>query len=125
MKVLLPLLPKMAARLAMVNKTLGSDVLVDGQMPPVNIVFGAYIPADVAAVVERIVQLLPVHALSTQTAVTWLVDAGLAIDSAEAEVKRIRAEAAERAAQTPGVSNPDTPPADPSGAPTPVGGPTT
>lgn len=112
----LPLVLKFAGRLAMVNKALEA-----GPLPAARIALGPYLPADLAAVVDRVTKLLPISAISTPTAVDWLVEAGLKFDDAKKEVERIHQEAADRAALAP--KTPATPPADPP-QPSPPGGPT-
>lgn len=57
-----------------------------------HVAFGSYMPSDVPGVVQTVTQLLNAHAISTLTAVTMLVEAGLPIEDAAAEVERIREE---------------------------------
>lgn len=54
--------------------------------------FGSYMPSDLPGIVQTVTQLLNAKAISTITAVTMLVEAGLPIEDAGAEVERIRAE---------------------------------
>lgn len=81
------LLLKFAWRLAMA-----------GQVPDVpkewfasRVVFGPYLPEDRAAVVNEVEKLLRAKAISAETGVRMLVSAGLPIEDAQAEVKRIQA----------------------------------
>lgn len=83
----LPLIPKMAYRLAQ-----AAGVIPSGPTPQILLELGASLPADRAAIVEEVVKLLDEHAISTVTAVRMLVAAGLPIDDAEEEVARIRSE---------------------------------
>jgi hypothetical protein len=82
-----PLILRFAVRLAQANGWLAS-----GQTPDMVITLGASLPADLAAAVATVKDLLPVHGISTQTAVRILVQAGLPIEDATAEVEAIRAE---------------------------------
>ena len=82
-----PLIPKFAMRFAQVN-----GVLPGGPTPRAEIRLGNYLPADKQAAVDTVKELLPVHGMSTATAVATLVQAGFAIEDAQAEVGRIRAE---------------------------------
>lgn len=79
-----PLLLKMILRFAQAY-----GVLPAGPTPRAEILLGPYLPADKGAVAERIAKLLPVHGVSVETAVAWLIEAGLSIDDAEREVDRI------------------------------------
>jgi hypothetical protein len=54
--------------------------------------FGSYMPSDLPGVVDTITRLLAAKAISTITAVTMLVEAGLPIEDAGEEVERIRRE---------------------------------
>jgi hypothetical protein len=62
------------------------------------VAFGTYMPSDLPGVVLTVTSLLNAHAISTQTAVTMLVEAGLPIEDAAEEVDRIRGEHFEAAA---------------------------
>jgi hypothetical protein len=81
-----PLLFKFVQRLA----------LAAGELPatrelPAEMVFGAFLPSDVAEVVKNVRQLLtPPQAISVETAVAMLMEVGLPIEDAAAEVQRIR-----------------------------------
>lgn len=59
--------------------------------------FGTYMPSDLPGVVLTVTSLLNAHAISTTTAVVMLVEAGLPIEDAAAEVEAIRAEHLEAA----------------------------
>lgn len=80
----LPLLLKFAARLAQVGKA-----YPPGTLPAARVVMGSYLPRDLAAAVDRVTKLLAARAISLETAVQMLIDAGLPIEDAKAEVKRI------------------------------------
>lgn len=82
-----PLILKFAMRLA---QTYGA--LPAGATPAARIELGASLPADKPAAIETVKDLLPVHGISTPTAVKILVDAGLPIEDATAEVNAIKAE---------------------------------
>lgn len=82
-----PLLLKMLMRLAQAYQ-----VLPAGPTPRAELRLGPYLPADKTGTAARVAQLLPVHGMSVQTAVQELMEAGFAIDDAEAEVDRIKAE---------------------------------
>lgn len=82
-----PLILKFALRLA---QAAGWVPMSD--TPDMLITLGASLPADLATAVETVKDLLPVHGISTETAVRILVQAGLPIDDAQAEVERIRQE---------------------------------
>lgn len=57
---------------------------------PAKLQFGSFLPADVQATVGTVTQLLNAGAISLETAVRMLMDAGLPIDDAVAEVQRIQ-----------------------------------
>jgi hypothetical protein len=78
---------KFAQRLAQLG-----GVLEAGANPEAHIAFGSYLPSDRAQLVEQIAKLLQAKAISTQTAVTFLVAGGFTIDDARGEVQRIHAE---------------------------------
>jgi len=82
-----PLILRFAVRLAQVNGWLAS-----GATPAFTVALGASLPADLPSAVETVTALLPVHGLSTATAVKILTTAGLPIDDAVAEVEAIRKE---------------------------------
>jgi hypothetical protein len=81
------LLPKFAARLAQIAGALDA-----GPLPDTRIEFGNYLPTDKAEIVAAVTSALAAHAISTQTAVVMLVEAGFPIESAADEVQRIRYE---------------------------------
>lgn len=80
----LPLILKFSARLAQVG-----GVYPAGTLPAARVVMGSYLPRDLAAAVDRVTKLLAARAISLETAVQMLIDAGLPIEDAKAEVKRI------------------------------------
>lgn len=84
-----PLLLRMAVRLAQAG-----GVLRAGPTPEILLELGAALPADRAATIEEVRVLLSATppAISTLTAVRLLIAAGLPIEDAEEEVRRIRAE---------------------------------
>lgn len=82
-----PLILRFTVRLAQAN-----GWLAPGETPDMAITLGASLPADLPAAVDTVKALLPVHGLSTATAVRVLVQAGLPIEDAEAEVAAIRRE---------------------------------
>lgn len=82
-----PLILKFALRLAQ-----AAGWAPTGETPDMLISLGASLPADQAAAVEIVKDLLPVHGISTETAVRILVQAGLPIDDAVGEVARIEQE---------------------------------
>lgn len=87
-----PLILKFALRLAQV-----AGVLTAGDTHTATIELGASLPADKPAAIATVKDLLEIHAISTATAVKILIDAGLPIDDAEAEVVAIREERVEDA----------------------------
>lgn len=93
-----PLIPKFAMRFAQVN-----GKLPEGETPRAEIELGPYLPEDVAAAIDRVKTLLGTAggrpAISTHTAVQILVNAGLPIDDATAEVEKIHAESFAAAVQ--------------------------
>src|SRR6266550_276500 len=96
-----PLLLKFALRLAQANR-----VLPGGPTPAARLLLGASMPADRAAAIQEVVELLGGGsggkgrpAISIQTAVRMLIAAGLPIDSAEQEVERIQRAMFEQAVQ--------------------------
>lgn len=88
------LLLKFVQRLAQGRGDVG---LPDGATFPARVQFGSYLPTDRAAVITQTSDALKAQAISTQTAVAWLVDAGFTVDDAQAEVQRIRYDNPERA----------------------------
>ena len=81
------LLFRMAQRLAQV-----AGVLEPGPTPRVRMIFGNFLPTNLAETVELVGAALQAHAISTHTGVLMLVAAGLPIEDAQAEVDRIRGE---------------------------------
>lgn len=87
-----PLLLKMVQRMALAGGEL------DGAVLPAELTFGSYLPSDLDAVIERVRKLLtPPAAISLETAVQMLVEAGLPIEDASEEVERIESRAFELA----------------------------
>src|SRR5690606_9781710 len=67
---------------------------------PTGLVFGSFLPSDEASAVEMVTKLLstkPLPAISIETAVQMLILAGMPIDDAAAEVRRIENRAFEQA----------------------------
>jgi hypothetical protein len=81
------LIGKFAVRLA---QAMGQ--LPNGPTPTIQIALGRGLPADRAAAIEEVAGLLVAKAISVLTGVQMLMDAGLPIEDAAAEVARIRAE---------------------------------
>jgi hypothetical protein len=81
------LLARMVLRFAQAN-----GLIPTGQTPDVVAVLGKGLPADRAASIVEVTSLLSTHAISTYTAVLMLVDAGLPIEDAQEEVRRIQSE---------------------------------
>jgi hypothetical protein len=81
------LLARMVLRFGQAN-----GLVPTGQTPDVVAVLGKGLPADRAASIVEVTGLLGQHAISTYTAVLMLIDAGLPIEDAQAEVKRIQSE---------------------------------
>jgi hypothetical protein len=79
-----PLLLKFVARFAM-----ETGLLPDGDIPEINLTFGSFLPTDRSTIVDEVVALFTANAISTRTAVMMLHAAGLPIDDAALEVKRI------------------------------------
>jgi hypothetical protein len=80
-----PLMFKFVQRLAMAGGVL------DGEELPAEMVFGSFLPSDVAEVVKNVRLLLtPPQAISVETAVAMLMEVGLPIEDAAEEVQRIR-----------------------------------
>lgn len=108
-------------------------VLEPGENPTAKLAFGPFLPTDRTAVVDETTRLLKDKAISTQTAVGFLVAAGFDIEDARGEVQRIRSESAavakdladavgseEAAAEWMGIDLPEQPePAAPVVAPEP------
>lgn len=82
-----PLIVKFAIRMAQAMKW-----LADGETPNIEIAFGSSLPSDLETAVTAIKDLLAAGAISTETAVTMLMDVGVPIDDATDEVGRIQAE---------------------------------
>ena len=81
-----PLLFKFAHRLALA----GGAENVPPRWVPTTLEFGRFLPEDVAAIVTQVKDLLAAKAISLETAVRMLMDAGLPIDDVIDEVQRIR-----------------------------------
>lgn len=84
-----PLLLQFAARLAMAGL---DETLKTGPFPTPRLLFGSYLPADRAAVVKDVTELLKAKAISRLTAVGMLVEVGFPIEDAVAEVEGIEHE---------------------------------
>lgn len=82
-----PLIAKFALRMAQAY-----GWVQPGEVPTPQVVLGASLPSDLTTAVQMVKELLPIHAISTATAVRLLVEAGLPVDDAEAEVQRITLE---------------------------------
>ncbi|MBO9555595.1 hypothetical protein [Cellulomonas sp.] len=82
-----PLILRFALRLAQANGWAPA-----GDTPDIAVALGASLPADRAAAVAEVKDLLPVHGISTATAVRVLTDAGFPIEDAKAEVEAIMRE---------------------------------
>lgn len=97
----LSLLFKFAWRLSYVNMT--AEQRTRANLPPkylpTHVVMGSFLPNDVAAAVEAIYKLAQSRALSFETAVQMLVEAGLPIPDAQEEVRRIQSRDFEQAKQ--------------------------
>lgn len=89
-----PLLGKMAVRVAQVH-----GMLPAGDTPRIEFALGNGLPVDRAAAIDEVRALLAAAAISTHTAVQMLIEAGLPIEDADAEVARIRSEQTDRAVQ--------------------------
>lgn len=66
--------------------------LEPGENPPAKLAFGSFLPTDRTAVVDETTRLLKDRAISTQTAIAFLVAGGFSIEDARGEVDRIRYE---------------------------------
>lgn len=78
-----------------------------GELATARIIPGSYLPSDLADVTTRVTALVQAHVMSRQTAIGQLVDAGMSIDDAQAEVERIRAEDTEGAKNVGDATNSD------------------
>lgn len=87
----LRLLPKMAHRMGQI-----AGAIDEGPTPDVAIQFGAFLPSDLAGAVELVAKGLDAHAISVETAVTVLIAAGMPIEDAALEIRRIVAQDTER-----------------------------
>lgn len=81
------LLAKFAQRIALA----GGAPDVPTFYAPTRLRFGSFLPADVTAAVQAVTQLLNAKAISVETGVRMLMDAGLPIEDAAQEVVRILA----------------------------------
>lgn len=79
-----PLLFKFVLRFA-----IEARLLPAGELPDVTLLFGSFLPTDRKTIVDEVVALFTAGAVSTRTAVMMLHAAGLPIDDAALEVKRI------------------------------------
>lgn len=78
------LLLKMVQRLYQAN-----GLLPAGETPNATLEFGAYLPSDRDAVLERVQTAYAAKLISLQTAVTMLLEAGFEIDDVAEEITRI------------------------------------
>lgn len=88
------LLLKFAMRLA---QRLG--VLEAGVLPRAELKFGQFLPTNLAEAITNVTSLLEKGAISLETGVQMLVDAGVPIEDAHEEVRRINQQAYARAVQ--------------------------
>lgn len=89
-----PLLLKMVARLSVLGGAFTGELL------PAELTFGSYLPSDVDGVIDRVRKLLtPPAAVSLETAVAMLQEAGVPIEDVSEEVQRIERRAFEAANQ--------------------------
>lgn len=99
-----PLVVKFALRLAQAHGWLDA-----GPTPDLEIQFGSSLPSDLETTVTVVKELRAAGALSTETAVALLIEAGVPIDDAQSEVERLLSEDYEAmvqivdAAGTPGL----------------------
>lgn len=89
-----PLILKFAYRMAQAHNWAPS-----GDVPAPTVTLGASLPSDLASAVQLVTDLLPVHGISTETAVRVLVEAGVPIEDATAEVRLIRTEQTKQAVE--------------------------
>lgn len=86
-----PLMLKFAHRMFLAAQAAGEDV---GEIPPewihTEVVMGSFLPQDVQAAVDQVTKLLPAKAISVETAVRMLMNAGLPIESVLEEIERIQ-----------------------------------
>lgn len=78
-----PLMLKMVQRIYQAN-----GVLPPGETPRAEIQLGAYLPSDVAGVLDTIAKAYPKF-MSLETAVTMMLEVGIPIDDVAAEIARI------------------------------------
>lgn len=88
-----PTLLKFVLRFALLGK-----VLPDGELPEARVRFGSFLPSDKSTAVQHVVQLLGVNAISLETALQMLVEAGFPIVDAGLELARIEADRAQKQA---------------------------
>lgn len=82
-----PLIMKFALRMAQAMKWQES-----GETPNIEIAFGSSLPSDIETAIKMVKDLLDAGAISSETAVTILIEAGVPIDDTQSEVDRIQAE---------------------------------
>lgn len=125
-----PLVLKFVQRMTMAGN---AEALPAGEVFPARVAFGSYLPVDRAQAVAEVTGLLNAHAISLETAISMLIEAGFAIDDAREEVRRIREEDFESAnAMLDATGDPQAvrdrlglkgpPPEPPAPEPVPVGG---
>lgn len=76
----------------LILRMVGRFMLADGQVGqlfPAQFVLGSYLPADKTEAVNIVVQALAAHAMSLETALKVLMEAGIPIDDAAVELERI------------------------------------
>lgn len=84
--------PKYRLLLKMVQRV----AIAAGQGPPMvapaRVAFGSHLPSDLVSAVQNVSTLLTAQAISRATGLTMLVEAGLNLDAAESELRRILSE---------------------------------
>lgn len=86
-----PLLLKFVHRMFQAAEAIGEDV---GEIPPAwihtEVVMGSFLPQDQQAAVDQVTKLYAAKAISLETVITMLMEAGLPIQSVLEEVRRIQ-----------------------------------
>lgn len=85
-----PLLLKFAHRIALAGQAAGADIDVPPEWVHSEVTMGNFLPQDQATAVTNVTGLLQAKAISLETGIIMLVEAGFPISSAMDEVRRIQ-----------------------------------
>jgi hypothetical protein len=85
-----PLILKFAHRISLAAKAAGVDIDVPDEWVDSDFVPGSFLPQDQQAAVDQVTKLYQAKAISLETAITMLMEAGIPIQRVLEEVRRIQ-----------------------------------